>query len=220
MARGEQGGKTGWNWEKQWAPNPIWLWGGQHFSPACAFPCQGFGQHPCGGEGGRGQPICRCRTNVPTITSVLVAWGGLRPHSSLWAGDPRLVVGVKALQRPLSRMLSHCVVCKVVPQVLCGCLELEAFEVLMQTQKHKAIRHDPPWQSPLQNVLVSWGESRAVEAGWVGVLRGWEACEGHSGAGPGVAAVQLYAFCKQTCAEQLGEHASQWWSAFVPLAHP
>lgn len=72
----------------------------------------------------------RFRTNVPTITSILLP------------GDPRLVGDVKkALRGPLSRTLPHCIVCR---SVLLGCLELEAWMVLMQTHDHKAVWHDPP----------------------------------------------------------------------------
>lgn len=72
----------------------------------CFFPgCAGLGQHPCSGKGGRGQHIGKCRTNIPTVTFVLPAWHGLCPYSGLWAGDPRVVGGVKALQGRLSRTL-------------------------------------------------------------------------------------------------------------------
>lgn len=65
-----------------------------------------------------------------------------------------LVVVVKALQGLLPRTPSHRIVCKFVPQVLCGCLELEARVLLMQAHELEAIRHDPLWQCPLQNLLV------------------------------------------------------------------
>lgn len=60
--------------------------------------------------------------------------------------------------------------------------------VLMQTHKQEAIRHNPPWQSSLQNLLVSWGgEPGAAEVGWLGVQRGRGTHEGYSRAGCGTA---------------------------------
>lgn len=59
----------------------------------------------------------------------------------------------------------------------------------------------------LQN--PAWGKPGATKAEWVEVWSGWGANKGCHQAGLGVAAVQLYAFREQTCAQQLGEQASR-----------
>lgn len=89
--------------------------------------------------------------------------------------------------------------------------------VLMQTHKQEAIRHNPPWQSSLQNLLVSWGGSPGLRR-WGGL-----GCRGAGGLMKGTAGqavVQLCAFHQQMSAEQLGEHASRLWSAFHPTCPP
>lgn len=164
--------------------------------------------------------MCRCRTNVPTITSVLAAWGGLHPHSGLWAGDPRLVGGVKALQGLLSRTLSHCIVCKFVSKcsagvwswryAWCSCRPMSMRP--SGTTHYGSLPSKTCWSAGGRPGPRRWGGSACGG--------GWEARKGRSGAGQGVAAVQLYAFHEQTCAEQLGEHASQRWSAFRPARPP